>query len=178
MQYGKVANGLGSLYTMRSLVIGLVLALILFIVGVYLATKKYVPFTPVRANVIQASKCSKSIMEHTSKDSTQISEIFTCNLDVQYIVNEKTYKTHLTTSSPFQYSIGDSIRIEYDPSNPSDVRLPESNPHSVGVILIVLSLLIGAGSVGFFRYMGTHKEARRIFGVGSAARNTVSLFRK
>ena len=164
---GNVANGLGTWYTIKQAASGLIIAVMLFLVGLFMATKRYVKYTPVVAHVIKSDSCSNHKIYETTGNVADVRTEYTCMLNVKYLKYTGTVK--YTGGVP--YKQGDQIDLEYNPKNPEEVRMPEMNPHYIGAALILLAILVGGGTVAFTKYLSTHKEMRRVFGVGSVISN-------
>jgi len=67
---------------------------------------------------------------------------YNCILQIEYTVAGKQYKEVINPVGSTQYSKGGVIKIRYDPSNPSQVKLGSPPPHWLGWVLIAIGVFI------------------------------------
>jgi len=77
---------------------------------------------------------------------------YNCVFGVSYTTKDnKQFTNSITVNSKYaNYTAGQTISVEYDPENPTNVRIPSLSNKSMAVILIAIGVLIG--SYGLYNY--------------------------
>lgn len=88
--------------------------------------------------------------EYDEDDNVYERKIEECDVYIKYNVDEKEYKTQLTTGSSCKMEIGDMIKIYYDKDDPSKYE-SDSSP------LLIFATAFSGGILVIFLYM-TFKE--------------------
>jgi hypothetical protein len=125
------AAGFGRIYSWISAVTGTLMAICLFIFGVYIIQHK----SHLKSVDGKVTKSSYDCSTQTQDKNTST----TCKFDVKYTVDNIDYENTLSSTNVF--SVGETITIWYDPNNPEQ---GEFNPISktVGIVLIVSSIFV------------------------------------
>ena len=118
-------------------VIGTIVGLCLLSVAIYLITKKD-SLTAETDATITSSTCN---VVTSGQNYT-----YNCTMVVSYTINGNTYTQSLITNSSTQYVNGTTIRIKYNPSNPSEIAVKSLSNSTIGFILIGVALCIVIGS--------------------------------
>lgn len=130
------AADIGKVYSTISLIGGIVFSILLFVIAIFLFQQKNVRTEKTLATVTTAT-CSQ--YERIVNNQKQIAH--TCNLEINYTINNKLYTAGLNTDK--KYSLGSNILIEYDPNNPTDISIPTVfTTRFFGIISSVVSVLI------------------------------------
>jgi len=156
------AAGFGRIYSWISAVIGTLIAICMFIFGIYIIQHKS-HLKSVDGKVTKSSyDCS---IQTVDKNTTN-----TCKFDVKYTVNNIEYTN--TFSSTSMVSVDETITIWYDPNNPAN---GEFNPISktIGVVLIVSSIVVIL--IVWFWVWLTKRSKFAAAGMGTAA--VINMFR-
>lgn len=127
----KVQTPLGRGYAIIGAVMATIIALALFIAGLYLIIKPDYYTVSTNAKIINVT------CELTS--TTRIDH--TCEIIYAYEVNGVTYVSEFILTMAKTYAVNDNIRIQYNPNNPQMSRLYQTPP------LVIGSLLVGVGIV-------------------------------
>jgi len=110
------------------LVISSIISSILFVVGIYLVFKKN-NYIQIMGKVISVNSCSNTPAPNQTS---------TCSLVVSYVVNNQTYTN--TINLNLRPEVGDMVAIEYDVTNPINIRSPQMKLIYVCFILIGIAL--------------------------------------
>jgi hypothetical protein len=84
--------------------------------------------------------CELNISKNTK--SGEVSKIFNCYLNIEYIVNGQTYYNDITISNSTEYKNGDTIDIFYNPDDPNDIQTQSFPTKPFGWGLIVVGIII------------------------------------
>jgi hypothetical protein len=126
------AASLGQFKALVILILGGIISLVLFLVGVYRLFSGNVYTLKTDAKVTQVTGCMKmQNPNHTWQ--------YDCSTSLEYTVNDKKYQNTINISRGYSIQIGDMIPIYYNPSNPSDI-VSEQPPS--GGALIALSIFV------------------------------------
>ncbi len=125
---GKVEADIGA-------IIGTVFA-ILLIGGGWLVMRRGRSYREVSATVTTSNCTPDTLAKSKGK----------CTIQVSYTVSDKNYKQTVSTKGQ-AYSVGDTLKIQYDPKDPSEIRLNGKGgtgpPYkAIGIGMIVFGLII------------------------------------
>ena len=134
----------GRIMAFVRMVTGSIIGIVMIAVGIYLVRNKAAQSVNTTAEVATA-EC-KTVEVGTPKKPRSTVR---CDLTVTYTVNGKQLTTPLTDEGT-SYSKGSIVNIQYNPDNPSDIRLKQAANKTVGIILIVIGLVIMLGSIIWF----------------------------
>ena len=145
--YEVVKSGIGA-------VVSTILAIILIAIAIYLFTRKN-NMTATTTATITNSVCNSTV----NAKSSQIN----CQLSLSYTVGGQNYTTNLNTSGT-NYVKGQTIQVQYDPSNPHNVQIPSIGGKSLGIILLIIGVVILALSWGYFYLVRKNKSFAAVTG--------------
>ena len=113
-------------------------------------------------------------------DCTQNGDTYTCDLRVDYVVNNIPYKfipITIQANSVASYAIGDTLKIEYEKSNNITIRLQSNtNPYVTSCSSLFLSLIIVGVAYANY-YIKQQSEVAALLGTAddiAFATNTIS----
>lgn len=149
----------GVLTSTIALYIGIGIAIIMLVVGVYLLFSKgtYAQFVTGR---VLDSTCTQVTDPNTNKQTQ------TCKTKVQYIVNGTEYINIIDTAS--KYDINSSIEVAYNKSNPNDSVQKSNWRRMVGGILLVIAVFIVIGAYIQYYIATKSKFGASAIGTGAA----------
>ena len=131
----------GKIEAWISAVIGTLIGLGLLIVGIVLVSHK-TSLTKRARGTIKSAYCLSS--EANNQKS------YNCTLDVEYIVKKQTYNIIDVISSKYDYQPHDHdntiIDVYYNPKSPKSGKLKSDNNKVIGIILIIIGIIIPAGT--------------------------------
>ena len=119
--YTGVAE-LGKFQAMLSLVIGIIIAVCLIIVAIFIFRQNQDHLIDVSAKIID-TECTPYTKTIKKGKITETNTSYKCVLTVNYIANNKEYNRTLITNSTTEYIKGDTIDITYDKTNPNQIQL-------------------------------------------------------
>jgi hypothetical protein len=157
-EIGKIQGSIG-------LIIAVIITVILLIAATYLLLKPE-SFQKVLATVTSVN-CPSTLKATTSGKSNIIT--YDCVLNVQYVINQISYKSSLIINSQTDYSNTKTIEILYNPQNPTEIKHESISSKSLASISSVIGIVIM-----FFaglQYYLTHKyqSYAALTGVGTSA---------
>ena len=123
---------------------GCVVGIILLSIGIYLMRHKASQTEESMAKIVD-SKCT-IIQTGTDKQPSQTTQ---CNMIVSYKVSGKEYKTNLVTNGR-NYALNETISIQYNPNNPSDIREKAPTNKTIGIVLLLVGLGVMIVSIVWF----------------------------
>ena len=95
---------------------------------------------------------------------------YTCNLKCEYAVNNISYNTPITVSSPTPYAVDSHLDILYDPNDPSIiVEVPSVPKQTLGIILIVCGFILLLIALGYLYLTLKSSTFNKIQGIGGIA---------
>lgn len=131
------AASLGRFKALIILVLGGIVSVILFLVGIYrILFSQNVYTLTTNAKVIQVTDCMKTLSQ-INKNTWQ----YDCSVSIEYTVDNKKYQNTIILSRNYKLEIGDMMPIYYNPSNPSDItaELPQSGGMLIGISIFVMA---------------------------------------
>ncbi len=101
--------------------------------------------------------------------------LYSCDLTLNYSVNNVGYNTNLRTSGSDNYAnqIGKKISIDYNPNNPNDIILSRLSNRTIGIGILIVSLLVLAGS-WFWCWLTTKYKMAGAISTGDTLLNAVA----
>lgn len=113
--------------------------------------------------------CELNVSKNT--ESGKKSKVFNCYLNIEYVVNGKTYYNDITISNSTEYKNGDTIDIFYNPDDPNDIETQTFPFKPFGWGLIVVGIIIFI--LAFIRYklkaLNTISGGATVASVGAGA---------
>jgi len=118
------------------------ISLLLIYVGVKIlkTPQTYTGKTSAKVNTVD---CTKNIVNSSNGSSTT----YNCSISVTYKVNDVDYTTSLQDASSYEIKTGDSVNIEYNPTNPADSRISQISSKTLGWGAIILGVIILLGTI-------------------------------
>lgn len=152
------AASLGRFKALVVLIIGLCISILLCLIGIYIIIKDR-KYTSSYAKITQIIGCIKK------------SSLYNCKIAIEYTIENKKYeKSDVSLSTDHPLSIGESLMIYYDPSNPSDISIESTS----GWILIGISIFIALSC--YLTYWLSNRYT--IFAAAEGTSTIASLFRR
>lgn len=144
-------------------IVSLIVALLMFVGGVYLMRQKGNITAQTNATISDDVDC------HSKKRKGRVVSGFNCGtVEVEYEIDGESYTQVVPiTDSSKRLNKGDSVTIYYDPTNPNDIAVSKDDPQTTGKILIVFSLVIALMTVLNLWLARRYKFVRAASGVGS-----------
>lgn len=131
------AASLGRFKALIVLVLGGIISIILFLVGVYkILFSQNVYTLTTNAKVTQITDCMKTPSQ-INKNTWQ----YDCSVSIEYTVDNKKYQNTIILSRNYKLEIGNIMPIYYNPSNPSDIvtETPQSGGLLIGLSIFVMA---------------------------------------
>jgi hypothetical protein len=159
------AASLGRLKAFIGLIIGCIIAFILFVAGLFKLFSSNKHTTDVKATITKIIQCQ-------SLESKPVS--YECMIDLSYTVNDVPYNiSTFSTTGPSEKKVGQLLTVYYDPENPSSVSSHSKKDDQVlGWSMIVFSLLI-VGVSYLFWWLSTRYK---FFAAAEGAQTVSRLF--
>jgi hypothetical protein len=160
----------GSWYAYFGLIFAIIIALCMSGSSFYLFNKDESNLIKARANVLKAD-CQNTIV-YDSKGRAMTNT--TCLLDIEYIVNNVTYKNKVTTSGT--HYANQIIDITYDKNDPNIVSAETMSSKTMAMILCGIAILLLLCSGVNYYFTQKSKTYASIYGVASTvdlARNII-----
>jgi hypothetical protein len=128
-----IGSGLAT-YSRVSSVIGAIIISIIMIVLIILGVEEYRSTKSGSTNgTITIANCSPDTQNKG----------YSCNLTVTYTVDGKQYQHTDTIHGTQAYQVGQSINVDYDPSNPIDSNFLPLSTHDIAWIFFAIAIIIG-----------------------------------
>lgn len=131
------AASLGRFKVLIILVLGGIISIILFLVGIYkILFSQNVYTLTTNAKVTQVTDCMK-IQSQMDKNTWQ----YDCTTSVEYTIDNKKYQKTIKISRNYSMEIGNIIPIYYNPVDPSDIisEVPQSGGMLIGLSVFVMA---------------------------------------
>ena len=144
-QFIDFSASLGKTQSSINLIIGSIIGLVFLCIGIYLLSINQDNLVDTTAT-ITASDCRSSFDRNNTVR-------YNCNLDVNYMVNDKNYTGKLSTADNIPHVNQSIINITYDKTNPQSITVQQPRSRLVGrlwrldsvtsgIILIVICIII------------------------------------
>jgi hypothetical protein len=159
-------SNLGKSYATIQVFIGIIIFIILCLCGLY-NNFKTDTHGNVKATIGQVS-CNKKVYSENTQS------IYSCDLRVSYIVNDKVYINNLTLENSQQYVLNQDIDISYDLNNPNIITEKQANNSTTGSISMVIGSLIML-SCGVNYYLANNSK---IYSATTGVATTADLIKK
>lgn len=127
-----------------TLVISSIISSILFVVGIYLVFKKN-NYLQIMGKVVYINSCSNTPAPNQTSS---------CSLVVSYDVNNQNYTNSVNLN--LRPKVGDMVAIEYDVTNPINIRNPQMKLIYLGFILIGIALFFVG--ISYYNYYMSSKS--------------------
>lgn len=150
----KTVNNYGRLCLYIEMFIYVFIGLIFLGIGIYFVNTKS-KFTETTTGKIievyegdEGKKCKKIL---TAKKN-RIIKSYNCTYNVEFKVGEKTYtRTFTENKLKSRKNEGETVNLQYNPMNPSDVRLKQLGNKAIGAIFIVIGIIfLGLGLFSYY----------------------------
>ena len=143
------AAGVGVVMATVSLFIGILIAIIMIGVGIYLLLRKKTS-TNI-SGIVKTVKC-KNVTEEINNKSTTI---VNCDMMIEYTVDGKKYTSPLATNNG-THSVGDSISIHYKNDNPNIIYTSINTDYIAYGLIVIAIVIVLFVSVNY--YMVSHNK--------------------
>lgn len=134
----------GRVVAFMKMLLGVFVGIVSLIIGIVLIRSKRI-YTAKTVGKVTAPKCTTNTV-YDSKNRATTSTL--CSVKLVYNVNEKEYTTAFDI--PYSVAEGQTIEIQFNPENPSDIRLPQPENKTIGIILIIVGLLFMFATIVWF----------------------------
>ena len=138
---GSYQESTSKSYVIIGALLATIISISFLVAGIYLVIRND-PYTADTMVTIVSSTCTP-VTQGSQSNGSQSNE-YSCDIRYQYIVNGVTYADELTIISAKQYTVNDTVRIQYIPSDPQDTRLYQTPPLIVGSGLIATAIIATA----------------------------------
>jgi len=154
----------GRIRAIMGVIFGTIIGIACIIGGIVLIRKKVMLNATITGTVSSDPACRK----YTDKNSNFM---YDCSgIYVKYTLNNTLYTLKNTRiNSGINYKNGDKIKVYYQSNKPSNASLLSDNTHIAGWIILVVGLLILAGSWFWFIMAMRYKFVAAAEGVAGAA---------
>ena len=169
-EYGKITSLIGAIITT-------VIGLIVFVIGIYIASKKSVlTRTAVgRIVAINNDKCTFIPGDYDRNTHKTGESSWDCAITVSFEAADRRSYTHTeTTRSTRVYNVGDSITVYYNPSRPSSASLSSDDRRLIGAMMSCSALIVVTLAWLYVWFTRVNKVAAAVSGASSIA----SIFRR
>ena len=122
-------SSLGRIISLISLIIGIIVAIILFICAF---TYQSTPDKPSTTATILSSTCTTIINNNKTE--------YSCILNLKYIINNKEYTNYISTQSNIYYNQNTTVDITYELDNPNKIYLKSLDNMTISIISCVKGL--------------------------------------
>jgi hypothetical protein len=140
--YNDTAS-LGQTFSLISLVIGCIVAVILFIIGGFAVFKNTDNEWTSGTGTIESATCTPVTTTTTASGKTTTSTSYNCTLKISHTVSDVTYSNiSLTQTSTSILEKGSSVSFQYKISDPNTARQTQIPTATVGYILFGIGVFI------------------------------------
>ena len=102
------------------------------------------------AKIIELKECNKYTTKSKTGRSASYSAMYKCEFIYQFEVNGVKYTNNAKTNSTIKYRLNEFVKIEYDPTNPTDNAIYKLPVKTFGYILYVLSLICVFATIWYY----------------------------
>jgi len=155
-------SSLGRIISLISLIIGIIIAIVLFICAF---TYQSTPDKPSTTATILSASCATIINNNKTE--------YSCILNLKYTINNKEYTNYITTQSNIYYNQNATIDITYEIDNPNKIYIKSLDNMTISLISCGIGIVIILGSV--INYYLTHNY--KFYAAGQGVASTVNLFK-
>ncbi len=156
------SSSLGRVISLISLIVGIIIAIILFICAFsYQAT----PDKPSTTATIITSSCTTVLNNNKTE--------YSCVLNLKYIVNNKEYNNIITTQSNTYYNQNTTIDINYELDNPNKIYIKSLDNMTMSSISCVIGIVIIFGAAVNYYLTSNYK----FYAAGQGVASSFKLFK-
>ncbi len=159
IEIGKFQSNMSLLY---SIMVGIVICAVVIFVYKYFKSQND-NFIDTAAKILK-SECKYYM---TEKDGGK----YSCDLQIEYIIDGKSYINNIISNNTIQYKIGSNIDISYDKNDPNVMKLVTLFDKIIYLIpfFIIGTVLLSCGQA-YYKYYMAHNFGvySSIFGASSA----------
>ena len=164
----KPLSELGKVQSKINLIIGIPIAIIVFIISIFLLTNNNDGFEKITGKVI-SSNCSIK--------NTKNSNLYECYVKVNYEVNDIAYNNYLSLTSQKPINLHQNLDFLYDVNNPNNIK-QYSNTKTMGIIFLVISLLAIGGLILNYYFVHNSKTYASYQGASTVGNFLKNIFKK
>jgi hypothetical protein len=155
-------SSLGRVISLISLIVGIIIAIILFIFAFgYQST----PDKPSTKATILSSSCATIINNNNTE--------YSCILNLKYTIDNKEFTNYITTQSNIYYNQNAQIDISYELDNPNKIYIKSLDNMTISLISCGIGVVIILASA--INYYLTYRY--KFYAAGQGVASTVRLFR-
>lgn len=145
-----------------------VVCIIVFVIGYHLRNKK-LKYTGKADGKINKADCESYTATEQNGNSIKTFSKYRCdNVGYTFTVDEKEYKNNFSSDSRTNYIKGQTVPIEYVPTNPSDNRRKQQDIRFIGKMMMIGSLVVFLLSLIFLVVILKVKGAGSMYTVQTA----------
>jgi hypothetical protein len=156
-------SSLGRVISLISLIVGIIIAIILFICAFSFQKTPDKPFTTA---TIISSNCTSVVNNNKTE--------YSCILNLKYTINNVEYINYITTQSNTYYNKNASIDITYELEDPNKIYIKSLDNTTISYISCGVGIVIILASAINYYLTSRYK----FYAAGTGVASTVNLFRK
>ena len=156
-------SSLGRVISLISLIVGIIIAIVLFICAFNYQKTPNKPFTTA---TILSSSCTNVINNNKTE--------YSCILNLKYTINNVVYTNYITTQTNTYYNKNAPIDITYELDNPNKIYIKSLNNTTISYISCVVGIVIILASAINY-YLTFHYK---FYAAGTGVASTVNLFKR
>lgn len=155
-------SSLGRIISLISLIVGIIIAIVLFICAFSYQTT---PDNPSTTATILSASCATIINNNETE--------YSCILNLKYTINNKEYTNNITTQSNIYYNQNAIIDITYELDNPNKIYIKPLNNKTISLISCGVGVVIILGSA--INYYLTYNY--KFYAASQGVASTINLFK-
>ena len=157
----EIYEDTSSLGRVISLIVGIIIAIILFICAF---SYQQTPDNPSTTATILSASCATIINNKNTE--------YSCILNLKYTINNKEYTNYITTQSNIYYNQNATIDITYEIDNPNKINIKPLDNMTISLISCGVGIVIILGSAINY-YLTYHYK---FYAASQAVASSVKLF--
>lgn len=143
-------NSGARMYYSFLMILNLFISIILLIGGLKVSNHKKKRNKNKTGKIIEFTECNKYTKKNKSGNSSSYSTMYKCKFVYEFNVNGASYTNNVTTDSTTKYRLNQSIKIEYDPNDPTDNAIYKIPIKIFAYILYGLSIFCLFTSIWYY----------------------------
>lgn len=164
----NVGNAIGKGFATFRFVIATLVCIVIFSVGSYLYKMKNKFSSKAEAKITKAECESYKATERNGNSSTQVSKYRCDNVVYTFSVDGEDYTNSFNSDSKKNYVVGQTLKIEYVPENPSENRRESLDLKFVGKMMMIGAIVLFVLSFLFLYFILNVRGAGSVYTVASA----------
>lgn len=129
--------------------IGILVLIGTAIIGYHLYNNKNPHTKEIQAKITKIISCNSRVVYNNNFSTTY----FDCLVDIEYTIDNKTYQhpNYNTINNTYPLQVGGSVRIAYNPNDPSDIsRNSSEDDKKAGMVFFVIGVIYLLINIGYF----------------------------